>query len=171
MNLILKPGIPIKLKGTIVTDTATRPTGDPRGNDEDVETDGPSGKPTGGPGGPTDVGAVRFYSCKGGVCFEDRGGIYSSLDECIDRCERETRGGGGPQPPKDPDNPIEDSANEAVIESHEVVEKGVKDKPTSKEEIEKLHQDSIKEKSESGICKTGYYWCEKRGCIPLKEEC
>jgi len=75
-----------------------------------------------------------------------------------------------PNPPKDPDNPIEDSANEAVIESKEVVEKGVTDKPTSKEEITKLRQKSIIEKEKSGICKTGYYWCEKRGCIPLKEE-
>ena len=164
-------GIPIKLKGTLVVNTKTTTTGDPRGNGEgpggsgdDVETDGPSGKPT-------DVVSESLYSCKDGVCFEDKEGIYTSLDECISRCKRETRGGGGPQPPKDPDNPIEDSANEAVIESKEVVEKGVTDKPTSKEEITKLRQKSIIEKEKSGICKTGYYWCEKRGCIPLKEEC
>ena len=82
----------------------------------------------------------------------------------------ETRGG-GPQPPKDPDNPIEESATEAVIESKSVIEDGVKGKPTSKDEIMELLKNSIKEKEEAGICTKGNYWCEKRGCIPLKEEC
>ena len=70
----------------------------------------------------------------------------------------ETRGG-GPQPPKDPDSPTEESTTEAVIESKSVIEDGVKGKPTPEEE------------EEAGICTKGNYWCEKRGCIPLKEEC
>ena len=89
--------------------------------------------------------------------FEDSRGIYGSLDECISICV-ETRGG-GPQPPKDPDSPTEESATEAVIESKSVIEDGVKGKPTPEEE------------EEAGICTKGNYWCEKRGCIPLKEEC
>ena len=35
----------------------------------------------------------------------------------------------------------------------------------------RILKESIKEKEEAGVCKAGYYWCEKRGCIPLKEEC
>ena len=34
------------------------------------------------------------------------------------------------------------------------------------------HPDSdVEEQEEGGVCRQGYYWCEKRGCIPLKEEC
>ncbi len=51
------------------------------------------------------------------------------------------------------------------------MEKGVVDKPTSKEEITKLRQKAIKEKDESGMWKKGWYYWGKRGGIPLKEEC
>ena len=27
------------------------------------------------------------YSCKEGLCFEDRGGIYDSLEKCVTKCE------------------------------------------------------------------------------------
>lgn len=143
-------GIPIKLKGTVVVypNTTTKSTKGPgESGDDEVEV---KGRAESGGGGQT------FYSCDAGVCFEDSRGIYGSLDECISICV-ETRGG-GPQPPKDPDSPTEESTTEAVIESKSVIEDGVKGKPTPEEE-------------EAGICTKGNYWCEKRGCIPLKEEC
>lgn len=157
-------GIPVKLKGTIIVDTTTttRPPIDDR---SDEETDGPSGKPT---GGPTD--SQTLYSCMDGRCFEDRSGIYRTLDDCVKSCVEKVRGG-GPVTPKEPADPIEEAATEAVIDSKAVVEVGVKGKPTSKDEITRILKESIKEKEEAGICKAGTYWCEKRGCIPLKEEC
>ena len=27
------------------------------------------------------------YSCKEGLCFEDKGGIYESLEKCVVKCE------------------------------------------------------------------------------------
>jgi len=164
-------GIPIKLKGSIITSTSTT-EGPPKPDDDDEETDGPSGKPS-GPGSDGESGGRDRYTCRDGNCFQDPSGMYSSLDDCIGRCRSEDmdRSGGGPVIPKDPADPTEEAATEAVIDSADVVEKGVVGKPTSKEEIKKLLEKSIKEKEEAGVCKEGYYWCEKTGCIPLKEEC
>jgi hypothetical protein len=167
-KLSTETGIPVKLKGTITV--SSTPRGGPPRPDDDTETDGPSGKPT---NEETDV--TTFWSCDGGICFEDERGIYSSFDECASDCTRDDRGGGGPDTPKDPSDPVEDAANEAVIDSEKVVEEGVKDKPTSlstiEGEVQQLKSADVEEQEEGGVCRQGYYWCEKRGCIPLKEEC
>lgn len=103
------------------------------------------------------------------MCFLDyERGIYSSLDECIDRCERVNTSSGGDGPVKEPDDPVEDSAQEDVIDSTEDLVKGKKE---SKEKVQKTKTNAILEADEAGVCKSGYYWCEKRGCIPLEQEC
>jgi len=162
-------GIPIKLKGTIIVNPATTTGGGkpkPDDKDDDVEIEGKADVK--GPGGTSDM--EIFYTCKGGLCIQDARGIYSSLDECIARCEI-VDNTNDPSKPKEPVSPTEEAATEAVIDSRAVVEEGVKGKPTSKDEITRILKESIKEKEEAGVCKAGYYWCEKRGCIPLKEEC
>ena len=95
-------------------------------------------------------------------------GIYSTLDECIARCEKVDTSSGGDGPVKEPDDPVEDSSQEDVIDSTEDLVRGKKE---SKEEAQKAKADAILEADEAGVCKTGYYWCTKRGCIPLKEDC
>tara|TARA_R110000824_G_scaffold111850_8_gene260629 strand:- start:1014 stop:3773 length:2760 start_codon:yes stop_codon:yes gene_type:complete len=58
-------GIPIKLKGKLLASTIT------------------TGIPKSGPGVPT------LYGCHEGVCMEEVGGIYSSIEICMANCEHQ----------------------------------------------------------------------------------
>ena len=165
-------GIPIKLKGDVtvtITDSDGKPVKDPEIEDKKPDVKGGDDEISDIDNDIDNEGVRELYACNNGVCFLDyERGIYSSLDECIDRCERVNTSSGGDGPVKEPDDPVEDSAQEDVIDSTEDLVKGKKE---SKEKVQKTKTNAILEADEAGVCKSGYYWCEKRGCIPLEQEC
>ena len=91
------------------------------------------------------AGGVEMYSCKDGLCFKDKKGLYKTFEECVAICATRTQ----PKPPSTT-GPVKGSAD------------STSDKSTNSSYVD----------SGGGLCPTGQYWCSSSSkCISVSQPC